>query len=176
LNGTEIFASGDLNEYVLDDLTSRGAPIDSFGVGTELVTSRDDPALSGIYKLVSIKRDGKIFHRVKTSEGKRTIPGDKQVYRKYSQNGEIEEDIIALEEEEPPDTTVPLMVKVIDHGKLVYDLPSIHLIQSRAKKEISTLPAKYGCLSGSVEPPVRLSSKLEALSNALWTGRGNATS
>jgi nicotinate phosphoribosyltransferase len=175
LKDTEIFASGDLNEYVLDDLMSRGAPIDSFGVGTELVTSRDDPALSGIYKLVSIKRDGKTFHRVKTSEGKRTMPGDKQVYRKYSQKGEIEEDILALEDEEPPNTTVPLMVRVFDHGRLVYDLPSIGLIQSRAKKEVSTLPAKYRGLSGSVEPPVRLSTKLEALSNALWTERGNAT-
>ena len=52
---TKIMASGDLNEYLIQDLVNRGAPIDSFGVGTELSTSRDDPAMNGVYKLVAIK-------------------------------------------------------------------------------------------------------------------------
>ncbi len=175
LKDTKIFASGDLNEYVLDDLTSRGAPIDSFGVGTELVTSRDDPALSGIYKLVSVRREGRTIYRAKTSSGKRTIPGGKQIYRRYAENGEIQEDILTLEEEKPPPKTGPLLVKVIEHGRLVLDLPSLDTIQDRAKKEIARLPAKYKTLTGSVDPPVRLSLKLEQLSNTLWGGHGQTT-
>jgi len=175
LKDTKIFASGDLNEYILDDLTSRGAPIDSFGVGTELATSRDDPALPGIYKLVEVQRDGRAVYRVKTSQGKRTIPGGKQIYRRYSENGEILEDTLALWNEEAPTGTVPLLVKVFNKGKLVYELPHINQIQDKARKEVAGLPAKFKSMTGSVEPPVKLSPKLEQLSNALWTSRGQAT-
>lgn len=169
LKQTKIFVSGDLNEFVLEDLTSRRAPIDSFGVGTELVTSRDDPALQGIYKIVATKRNGRTSYHVKTSEGKRTIPGDKQVYRKYSQKGEILEDIIALEDEEAPVGAEPLLLKVFDRGKLVYNFPSIDAVRERAGKEIAHLPAKYKSLTGSAKPPVKLSSKLEHLSRSLWS-------
>jgi len=166
--GTKIFVSGDLNEFVLDDLTSRGAPIDGFGVGTELVTSRDDPALQAIYKIVSTKRNARVTYRVKTSEGKRTIPGAKQVYRKYSETGEIQEDIIALEDEEPPRVTEPLLTKVVDHGKLVHNLPTLSVIRERAMKDVARLPARYKVLKGSEEPPTKLSRKLEELSESLW--------
>ena len=168
LKDTKIFVSGDLNEYVLDDLTSRGAPIDSFGVGTELVTSRDDPALSGIYKLVAVRRSGTIIHRVKTSEGKRTIPGAKQIYRKYGQRGEIQEDVLTLENEDRPPGTVPLMLKVLDKGRLIYKLPTISLIQDRAKNEVAALPLSFRSLTGSEKPPVKLSKELDNLTNSLW--------
>jgi nicotinate phosphoribosyltransferase len=168
LKDTRIFVSGDLNEFVIDDLTSRGAPIDSFGVGTELVTSRDDPALSGIYKLVSVKRSGRTIYRAKTSEGKRTIPGAKQIHRRHSEKGEIQVDTLALESEEPPANTTRLLVKVFDKGKLVYDLPRIDLIQSRARTEIATLPARYKTLAAAEGAPVRLSSRLDQLANSLW--------
>ena len=174
LKDTSIFVSGDLDEFVLDDLTSRGAPIDSFGVGTELVTSRDDPALSGIYKLVSLKRNGKIIYRVKTSEGKRTIPGAKQIYRRYSPNGDIQNDTLALESEEAPAGTVPLLSKVLNKGKLVCDLSSLNDIRDKAMKEIATLPAKYKNLTTSEKPPLTLSPKLQQLTNSLWTRRGSS--
>jgi nicotinate phosphoribosyltransferase len=169
LRDTKIFVSGDLNELLLDDLTSREAPIDSFGVGTELVTSRDDPALSAIYKLVSLKRDGKTIHRVKTSEGKRTIPGAKQIHRRYSATGEIEEDILSLEDEEAPPGTTPLLTKVLRKGRLASKIPTINNIQERAKQQIAALPPKYKVLTGSEKPPVKLSRKLEQLANSLWT-------
>lgn len=165
---TKIFASGDLNEFVLDDLTSRGAPIDSFGVGTELVTSRDDPALPGIYKIVATKRHGKLSYRVKTSEDKRTIPGIKQVYRTYSKAGEIEGDIIALEDEPPPMGAQPLLTRVIHNGKLAYKLPGIDEIRDRAADGVAHLPLKYRDLRASEEPPVELSQNLEGLSESLW--------
>ena len=168
LKDTKIFVSGDLNEYALDDLTSRGAPIDFFGVGTELVTSRDDPALSGIYKLVAVKREGKTVYRVKTSEGKRTFPGAKQIYRKYSQLGEIQEDVLALEKEEKPPGTVPLMIKVFDKGKIIYRQPALTEIQNRATEQVTALPGTFRNLNSSEKPPVKLSKELEKLTNSLW--------
>jgi nicotinate phosphoribosyltransferase len=174
LQATRIFVSGDLNEFAINDLTSRGAPIDSFGVGTELVTSRDDPALSGIYKLVSVSRAGETVYRAKTSEGKRTIPGAKQVYRRYSQGGEIQDDTLALESEEPPASTIPLLVRVFDRGRLVYDMPQIEVIQERAKKEVAALPEEYRTLTGSEKTPVRLSTKLDQLTNSLWSTRNSS--
>jgi nicotinate phosphoribosyltransferase len=173
LRDTKIFVSGDLNEFILDDLTSRGAPIDSFGVGTELVTSRDDPALSGIYKLVSVKRNGKTIYRAKTSEGKRTIPGAKQVYRRYSENGLIEDDTLALDSEEPPPGAIPLLTKLFSKGKLVYNLPNIDDIQHGTKLEVATLPARYRNLTASEKAPVRLSPRLEKLANSLWSTHNN---
>lgn len=169
LKDTKIFVSGDLNELIIDGLTRRKAPIDSFGVGTELVTSRDDPALSGIYKLVSVEKNGETIHRVKTSEGKRTLPGAKQIYRRYSKRGgRFLGDVLALASEDTPSDTVPLLVKVCREGKRVYDMPGLRAIQDHAKEEIARLPAKYKRLKGSVEPPVRLSSKLKQLTNSLW--------
>jgi nicotinate phosphoribosyltransferase len=176
LKDTRIFASGDLNEFVLDDLTSRGAPIDSFGVGTELATSRDDPALSGIYKLVSIRRDGKTIYRAKTSEGKRTIPGAKQIYREYSKDGLIREDTLALEDEKQPDRGTPLVTKIMSKGKLVYTLPNIHSIRDRTAKELQTLPAKYKRLEGSEKSPVKLSPALQELANSLWSNHSDVIS
>jgi nicotinate phosphoribosyltransferase len=109
---TKIMASGDLNEYLIHDLLNRSAPIDSFGVGTELSTSRDDPAMNGVYKLVAIKVpssllagdnegrvDEKIFYKLNTSPAKKTYPGSKQIYRILG-NGSIKSDFIALENEE----------------------------------------------------------------------------
>lgn len=169
LKDTKIFVSGDLNEYVLDDLTSKAAPIDSFGVGTELVTSRDDPALSGIYKLVAVDRGGQTVYRVKTSEGKRTIPGAKQIYRTFTERGEFEGDTLALESENGPPGAFPQIVKVIEQGKLIYELPTLQEIQNRAKKEVAALPLRYKSLTGSVKPPVKLSEELERLTNSLWS-------
>lgn len=174
LKKTKIFVSGDLNEFVLDELTSKGAPIDGFGVGTELVTSRDDPALPGIYKIVATERNGKMSYRVKTSEDKRTVPGVKQVYRTYSKQGEIEADTIALDDEPHPIGAEPLLTRIIRRGKLVYRLPKVDRIRDRAIKEVARLPIKYKDLRTSADAPVRLSQKLEKLSESLWNNPNKA--
>jgi nicotinate phosphoribosyltransferase len=168
LKQTKIFVSGDLNEFIIDDLTTRGAPIDAYGVGTELVTSRDDPALQAIYKIVATRRGGEVSFRVKTSEGKRTIPGAKQVYRKYSASGELEEDILALEAEGYDAGGDPLLVTVFKKGKVVYNAPSLSQIREKALKGLARLPAKYRDLANPQPPPVHLSAKLQKLSESLW--------
>jgi nicotinate phosphoribosyltransferase len=77
LRNTSIFASGNLNEYKIHELVTAGAPIDVFGVGTEMVVSADHPSLDVAYKLTEY--DG--VPRIKTSQGKLTLPGKKQVFR-----------------------------------------------------------------------------------------------
>jgi len=168
LKQTEIFVSGDLNEFIINDLTARGAPIDAFGVGTELVTSRDDPALQAIYKIVETHRLGELNFRVKTSEGKRTIPGAKQIFRKYSAGGEIKEDLLALQDEENVTGGDPLLVKVLENGKVVYPLPKLKVIRERTMSGVARLPAKYRELTNPQAMPVHLSSRLERLSESLW--------
>jgi nicotinate phosphoribosyltransferase len=81
LQDTAIVASGDLDELRIAEIVASGAPIDGFGVGTAVSTSSDAPALSGVYKLAEIERDGTMMQCQKTSPGKRTYPGCKQVWR-----------------------------------------------------------------------------------------------
>jgi nicotinate phosphoribosyltransferase len=168
LKKTRIFVSGDLNEFLIDDLTSRKAPIDGFGVGTELVTSRDDPALQGIYKLVEVRRDRLVSFRVKTSQGKRTIPGGKQVYRTYSSNGELKEDILALADEGIIQNAEPLLIPILKDGKPVYSLPKLKVIRQTALRNVSKLPLRFRNLKQTQSPPVVLSRKLLDLSESLW--------
>ena len=168
LKQTRIFVSGDLNEFIINDLTSRGAPIDGFGVGTELVTSRDDPALQGIYKIVETCRDGRLNFRVKTSEGKRTIPAAKQVYRKYTMRGEIGSDILAFADEETISGGEPLLVEIFKHGEVVYELPKLSEIRERAMNDVSRLPEGFRDLTQSRPSPVSLSKRLRDLSESLW--------
>jgi nicotinate phosphoribosyltransferase len=171
LEKTKIFVSGDLNEFVLDDLTSKNAPIDMFGVGTELVTSRDDPALQGIYKLVSVRRQGETLYRAKTSEGKKTLPGAKQIYRQYARDGKIKEDVLSLETEEAARNSVGLLVKILSGGKLVYDMPNISDVQHFARKQLDTLPPKFKTLESRAKSPLRISAELSAITRSLWSAR-----
>lgn len=168
LHETKIFVSGDLNEYKIEQLTSKHAPIDAFGVGTELVTSRDDPALQGIYKLVAIQRDGKWIPRVKTSTGKQTLPGPKQIFRKYSKRGAFQWDIMGMAEEEPPAGTVSLMQKIVEKGRLVYEFPNLEESRKIALSQVKSLPLAARKLRGCKAPNVRLSPRLKSLTQSLY--------
>jgi len=168
LKHTKIFVSGDLNEFIIDDLTSRGAPIDAFGVGTELVVSRDDPALQGIYKIVETRRAGQLNFRVKTSEGKRTIPGAKQVFRRYSPSGELAGDVVALADEDPQPDGEPLLIPVFRGGRMRYHLPNLKEARQRTITSVSKLPPDCRALSSTQCVPVTLSPRLQGLSESLW--------
>jgi nicotinate phosphoribosyltransferase len=171
---TKIMASGDLNEYLIHNLVNRGAPIDSFGVGTELSTSRDDPAMNGVYKLVAIKVpsspidgrvDEKIFYKLKTSPAKKTYPGPKQIYR-ILENGLIKSDFIAIENEEKlPLGALPLLQKFLDKGNILSKMPSIKEIQGFHLNQIKTLPPKFLDLDFVPESfPVFYSKQLQSKS------------
>ena len=173
---TKIMASGDLNEYIIQDLVKRGAPIDYFGVGTELTTSRDDPAMNGVYKLVAVeipetdtKSGSKLMYKIKTSPGKKTYPGPKQIYRIFS-NGLIKKDIIGLEEKEfsQGDTCVPQLRKFMENGKLLFDLPSIWEIQKFHLQQRNTLPPEFRRIDFTpVRFPVFYSENLEKITREL---------
>ncbi len=168
---TKIFASGDLNEYKIRDLITKGAPIDSFGVGTELTTSREDPALPGIYKLVELRRGSETIPRVKLSPAKVTIPELKQIHRAYDSSGLIKEDIVAIDEEIFPDLVArPLLTKVIDKGRLAYSMPSLLETREYGKKQIDSLPQEFRDPAVVAEAPVRLSPRLSALCEQLYHG------
>jgi nicotinate phosphoribosyltransferase len=121
MTGTKIFASGDLNEYKIADLISGGAQIDSFGVGTELATSFDAPALSGVYKLAGLEENGHVSMRIKLSHDKATYPGPKQVWRLTDESGSYNQDIITLADEpnNPTGSWHPLLKKVMKEGRVV---------------------------------------------------------
>lgn len=161
----KILLSGDLNEYKIDEILKKGAEADLFGVGTELGTSYDAPALGGIYKLV----EDEMGPRIKLSSGKITYPGKKQVWRVYDRNGTYLEDILALEGEgvKCEGEARPLLVRVIEKGELVYSPPSLKEIREYCLEAVAGLPAEYKQLSPTLSYPVKLSPALQALTEEL---------
>jgi nicotinate phosphoribosyltransferase len=176
---TKIMASGDLNEYSIQDLVKKAAPIDSFGVGTELSTSRDDPAMNGVYKLVALRvnkiqeddNNSKLrisdhtmlLYKLKTSPGKKTYPGPKQIQR-IIKNKKIVRDIIVLEDEQEALTGLgfPLLRKIFDNGRLLYELPSIEETQRYCFEQVELLPAQFKDLDYMPrEYPVTFSRELK---------------
>lgn len=166
LQDAHIVATNDLNERRISQIIADGAPIDSFGVGTELATSSDAPALSAVYKLVELHADGERTYTAKYSEDKSTVPGAKQIYRSS------DHDLIALQTE-CSDTFVgqPLVRPLLIHGKLVEPLPPATAIRDRALAKISKLPAELHRIDASAEYPVHQTDQLQQLSETLRSER-----
>jgi nicotinate phosphoribosyltransferase len=167
LDYVKIFASGDLDEYKIQELLKRDAKIDSFGVGTKMGTSEDRPYVDVIYKLCEkMEEKGEFSPIMKLSQGKITLPGRKQVFRIKDKKGNFLRDIIALDDERKI-VGEPLLIKVMEEGELVYDLPSLEEIRKRASDNISRLPEKYKKLKGAPRYPVELSRGLRKLMREL---------
>jgi nicotinate phosphoribosyltransferase len=162
LGYVKIFASGDLDEYRIAELLSQGAEIDAFGVGTRMGTSVDKPYVDVIYKLCeTTSAKGNFSPIMKLSEGKATLPGRKQVFRFKDEKGFFAKDVIALADEKMEG--VPLLVKVMENGKITHVLPSLSDIRVAASENLSKLPEKYKKLTGAPPYPVKLSQALEDL-------------
>lgn len=151
----KIFGSGDLDEHAIAALVEAGAPYDAFGVGTELITSRDAPALSLVYKLVELEGKG----RIKLSPGKKTYPLAKQVYRQVDASGRFRADHVTKAEESAPGA--PLLVPIVRNGALVAPLPSLEAIRERCREQLAALPEGLRGLTGSPTYPVSYSDQLE---------------
>lgn len=140
----KIVASGDLNEHRIAELRAAGAPIDMYGVGTDLVTSIDAPSLGGVYKLVELERDGEIMPIAKFSEGKATLPGPHQLFRVRDAAGRLARDVITLADEQVEagagEAAAPLLAPVMKAGKRAAPAEPLADIRSRAKAEIASLP------------------------------------
>ncbi len=146
LQHAKIFATNDLDEYRVAEFVKAGAPLDAFGVGTQLAVSADAPALSAVYKMVELKRGGEVFYTAKYSSDKITLPGAKQVYRC------AERDVVA-HYSECPDKYMgePLVRPIISQGELIETLPSLADIQKRSLAMIAALPERLREL-GRAEP------------------------
>jgi nicotinate phosphoribosyltransferase len=162
LRATKIFASSDLDEFVIADLLRQGAPIDNFGVGTALAVSKDAPALGGVYKLVDIETDNGPSYRAKLSENKVTYPGRKQVFRLRDANGLFREDLVACADETPAEGEA-LLACVMRDGKPLTSSPSLETIRARARQTIANLPPHLHQLRSPQPYPVRFSPSLEKL-------------
>jgi nicotinate phosphoribosyltransferase len=201
---TKIMASGDLNEYLIKELMDKGAPIDLFAVGTELVTSRDDPAMNGVYKLVAMRipssqsssssyslttsntntksnnyndhNKGQLIYKIKTSPGKRTYPGPKQIHR-ILENNLIKIDLVMLDNEAVDDdniNSIPLLRKYVEHGKILEEIPSMQTLQKFHLQQLNTLPSKFKNLDHVPEMfPVEFSNKLVTLLNEISHSKEN---
>jgi len=153
LRDVKIFASSGLDEYQIDQLMERGAPIDGFGVGTKLAVSADAPELDMAYKLVEYGGKG----RFKLSSGKTVYPGRKQVFREI-QDSRFRGDTIGRFEEQLPGT--PLLRPVMLGGRILHELT---LEESRVyiKGELAQLPAWLLSLEPAAQPyPVHFSTAL----------------
>ena len=165
-NGCEkvlIVASSDLNEYKIRELLEKNAPIDAFGVGTELATSRDDPAIPGVYKLIEYNHKPKI----KISEDKITYPGKKQVYRFYNKQGEFNKDLLMLDDEPAPPNSEALLIPVMKEGILLEELPDLNNIQQYYNENIKSLPRGFKVLEKNHIFKLEISRKLRELTSTL---------
>jgi len=159
----KIMASNELDEYLINDLKHQGAKVNLWGVGTHLVTGKDQPALDGVYKLSALQdKKGKWQYKVKISEqlAKVTNPGIHQVRRYYNAEGYIADMIYDLHQELPIEChlTDPLdpirtqtisaetsyrdlLVPIVRKGEYIYKSPPLADIREKAKRELSELPA-----------------------------------
>lgn len=182
-----ISASNDLDEYLIDSLKAQGAAITSWGVGTHMITAKDNPSFGGVYKLAAVKgADGKFIPKIKLSENseKVTNPGNKKIYRIYDkETGKIKADLICLEEEtfsededlllfdplEPWKKTKlksgtyclrPLMEKIFENGKCCYTSPKVMEIREYCLREQNTLWEETRRFANPHKVYVDLSAKL----------------
>lgn len=161
LRDTQIIASGDLNEHKIEKLLSHGAPIDVFGVGTDLSTSRDVPALSVVYKLVELLRDGRVELATKFSDQKVYWPGRKQVFR-FLKDGKYDHDLLARADEKEPGG-LPLLEPALRQGVRVRAGRPLEEIRKDTLRHLDLLPEKYLALKGAPPYPVEKSPWLDRL-------------
>ena len=162
LSYVKIFASGNLDEYAIDDLAGQKAPIDSFGVGTKIGVSADAPYCDVIYKLTEITDiNGEFLPTMKLSEGKVTYPGRKQIYRVSDKQGSYKKDILGLEKEEIKGNA--LLVKMIDNGVIIYNQPSLKQVRDSVRKNLSRLPKALKRLKNAKRYQVEISPELKYL-------------
>jgi nicotinate phosphoribosyltransferase len=158
LSYVKIFASGDLDEYVIEELLKEGAKIDAFGVGTRMSTSLDRPYVDVVYKLSEKVEEGNFVPTMKLSKGKVTLPGKKQIFRQRDENRKCVKDIIGLEDERIEGER--LLKKVMKDGRTTCEVLALEGIRKATLKNLSELPEKYRRLRNPSSYPVEVSKRL----------------
>lgn len=186
-----IVVSNSLDEYIIRDTLNQGARIDMFGVGERLITSKSEPVFGGVYKLASVFDDGREIPKIKISENveKITNPCFKNLYRLYDKNTDKAiADVITLHDEEIDDSepytifdpehiwkkknltefkAEKLLHKILDKGKLVYELPDVNEIKAHCEKELSRIWDEVKRFENPQEYYVDLSEKLWSIKQQL---------
>ena len=183
-------ASNDLDEYTIASLKSSGSAINSWGVGTKLITSAESPSLGGVYKLTASYENDKLIPKIKVSEDAEKInnPGFKKVVRIYNENNMAEGDLIMLHDEEI-DTTKPLTIfdptytwkkttfqnytikelqkPLFKNGECKYVPKSVIEIKKHVNEQLNTLWDSYKRFSNPKKYKVDLSKNLWTLKSDL---------
>lgn len=162
LDYVRILASGGLDEYEIDALLRAGAPIDAFGVGTKLGVSADAPWLDMAYKMVEF--DGRPV--LKLSAGKRSLPGRKQVRRRFDAGGKMVSDVITLRDDAREEGE-PLLVEVMRGGRAVENAGALSRARECFTEELKRLPVGLRELTPAAEYPVAVSERLAALAGEI---------
>lgn len=167
-SNTRIIASGNLDEEKILSLTLADAPIDGYGVGTDLVVSADAPTCDLVYKLVEVIQKGQVHPRMKSSAGKATLPYRKQVFRSLRE-GIFTGDVIARRGEELPEITDAegLLQDYMQAGEFTAEIPRISQIREYAQDQLSKLPGALKLLHTAEEYPVTYSADLSKIRKEL---------
>ena len=164
LDYVKIFVSGGLDEDSLDRFLAVGAPIDAFGVGTRMDVSADAPYLDMAYKLVEY--EGR--HVLKTSAGKATWTGQKQVYRFLQRDGRFVSDLLTLHDEPFHSGEAELLLRaVMEGGRLLAPHPPLTAVRDYCRAQIAALPGEVRRLQDAATYPVRYSERLVSLQRSL---------
>lgn len=166
---TKIYASGDLDEFIITRMLAQDTPIDFFAVGTALVTSKDAPSLSAVYKLVELVQNGHARYTAKFSEDKATYPGTKQVFRFSDARGNYKNDVIGGAGEDFADAE-PLLACVMTNGRRTGKSPSLTDIREHAQRSLARLPLRHRELKDAELYPVRISDTLRKLLGQVRSG------
>jgi nicotinate phosphoribosyltransferase len=174
LDYVKILASGDLDEYAIEELLKKGAKIDAFGVGTRMSTSYDRPYVDVVYKLSGKVEHGTFVPAMKLSKGKITLPGMKQIFRQMNRKGRYIKDIIGLEHEKVHGK--PLLGKVMENGHIAHGMPTLEEIRTVALKNLAEFPDRCKNFSHAAVYPVELSRELSKIKNHLMRRLKNSES
>lgn len=190
LKNTKIVVSNSLDENIIESLLLQNAPIDSFGVGENLITAKSNPVFGGVYKLVAIEKDGKIIPKIKISDNieKITNPHFKKIYRLVDNtSGKFVTDIISIFDEPKPEGKITLLhptnawtnkvidnysvreikIKMIENGKLIFSLPTLEETRKKVQAELNTLWDEALRLSNPHKYIINLSPQLSRLKSNL---------
>jgi len=164
LTHIKIFVSGSLDEYRIAELLAQGAPIDGFGVGTRMGTISDRPYLDSAYKLSEFEGEG----RMKLSLEKANLPGRKQVFRFYDEDGRATHDVIACHDEQL-EGGEPLLHCVMRGGRRTEaGRDTLEAARERARQGLARLPERLLSLEEADPPyPVHISERLQTLGKAV---------
>ncbi|HUK56884.1 MAG TPA: nicotinate phosphoribosyltransferase [Nitrospiria bacterium] len=159
LTDVKVFASGNLGEERLRNLIETAAPIDGYGIGSDLVTSADAPHLDCAYKLQEYAGRA----RRKRSEGKATWPGRKQIFRRYGPDGRMLEDLLTLDDH--PAEGEPLIHPVMRDGRRLAPPAPLTDLRAYAAEQLARLPGPLRKLENAPPYPVKITEALKALAN-----------